>query len=167
MDRPTIRVSLENRFLGPWVALFPLTYALHIAEEYYGGPGFPAYASRLTGFHLSEGGFLLANVLFWSLMCGVVATVGCRGRPAWLIVGLGMLVLINGALHLLGTLVGRAYSPGLFSALLLWGPLGLFTVVRARRQLDRMMFRAGIVAGIIVHALVPVVALALARLIAT
>jgi hypothetical protein len=144
------------------VVLFPLTFALHIAEEYWGGPGFPVYASRLSGFHLSEGAFLLANAVFWLLMSGAVAAALYR-QSAWLIVGLGVVVLINGTLHLAGTILGSAYSPGLFSGVLIWGPLGLFTVLRARRHLDRGTFRAGVVAGIVAHALVPVVALTLAR----
>ena len=44
-----------------WSWLFPVTYLIHIAEEYWGGGGYSAYLLRLRGVHLSPTRFLLAQ----------------------------------------------------------------------------------------------------------
>ena len=45
-----------------WSWLFPLSYLIHIAEEYWGGEGYPAYLLRLRGVHMSTARFLAAQV---------------------------------------------------------------------------------------------------------
>ncbi len=44
-----------------WLWVFPLTYLIHIAEEYWGGEGYPAYILRLRGVHMSTARFLVAQ----------------------------------------------------------------------------------------------------------
>jgi hypothetical protein len=44
-----------------WSWLFPLSYLIHIAEEYWGGEGYPAYLLRLRGVHMSTARFLAAQ----------------------------------------------------------------------------------------------------------
>ncbi len=44
-----------------WLWVFPITYLIHIAEEYWGGEGYPAYILRLRGVHMSTARFLVAQ----------------------------------------------------------------------------------------------------------
>jgi len=56
-----------------WLWLFPMTYLVHIAEEYWGGEGYSAYLFRLRGVHLSPADFWAVQTmaLHWSV-AGVV-----------------------------------------------------------------------------------------------
>ena len=150
----------EGEWIGWWLPLFPLTYSIHILEEYVAG--FPARMSELTGFSVSQRAFLVANAVFFGLMVGAVSWVRLRGGPRALGVALATIVLINAALHVLATIVSAAYSPGLVSALLLWAPLGGFAIAQARGELPGTAFLAGVLAGIIIHAIVPLVGLTFA-----
>jgi len=140
---------------GSWILLFPATYLAHIAEEYWGG--FAAQTAELSGLPVSEAAFLAANGLFWVLMCCVV--VLCRGRPTRtpLVVALATIVTINAALHVGGALLTASYSPGIFTGLGLWLPLGVVALARAHRLLPARGFRSGVIIGVIAHVLVPVV----------
>jgi hypothetical protein len=138
--------------------LFPATYLIHIAEEYWGG--LPARSAELTGLAISEEAFLAANAFFWILMIAAGLATVRRSSRAPLIVALATIVTINGTLHLGGSLLTASYSPGLVSGLLLWLPLGLSALARGSRVLPRKVFRAGILVGIVAHVFVPLVGLA-------
>ena len=62
--------------LPVWIWLFPATYALHIAEEYWGGEGFAAWVSRFARTPLTEDLFLLLNAI------GLTAMVFCTALAA-------------------------------------------------------------------------------------
>jgi hypothetical protein len=82
----------------------------------------------------------------------------------WLLVSFGTVVLINAASHTIGSVVTRSYSPGLISALLLWLPLGTITLLRAWKRVNGRIFRAGVITGIAMHAVVVLLAFGFARL---
>jgi Protein of unknown function with HXXEE motif len=129
--------------------LFPATYVLHVAEEWLGG--FPAWFSRVVGRGLSDETFLSLNL--WALAgmtLGVLLAARLR-RMRWLPVGFGTAVLMNGTAHLAATALTRSYSPGVVTGALLWLPLGLLTLARARRELPRRHLVAGVVAGLLMH----------------
>lgn len=140
------------------VWLFPVTYLLHLGEEYWGGEGFPSWLSRVAGATLSKQDFVTIN--FVGLIFMVVAVLLIRWhRWRWLLVGLGGVVLLNGLLHLAGTLLTRSYSPGLFSGMLCWIPLGVFTLYQAWHQTSRRSFWIGVIVALGLHALVSLIAL--------
>jgi hypothetical protein len=113
---------------GLWVWLFPLAYGLHIAEEYW--LHFPDWVSHLSRSFVSNAQFLALNGVFWLLMVASVVAIRARTSLAWLVATLAAILGINAALHLLGSLVTRTYSPGSITAALLYLPL----VVYAFRQ---------------------------------
>lgn len=146
------------RLLG---LLLPVTYAAHIAEEYWGG--FPAWASLQTGLALTEPMFLRLNLLFLGVMTSGVIAALVFEPAGWLLIPLGTAVLINAAAHLVATALTRSYSPGVVTGALLWVPLGVAILVAARRRWPRPRVVAGIVTGVLLHVLVPLSAYLAAR----
>ncbi len=143
----------EESFVSPWVFLFPVTYLVHIAEEYWGG--FPAWTAKRTGLAGSDIAFVAANAFLWLLMVGAIVAILSRRLPALMIVSLATATSVNAILHVGGTLLTRSYSPGLASGALLWLPLGILALARGRRTLSARDFRLGVILGVVVHILVP------------
>jgi hypothetical protein len=161
MPTEASRTSHEN-FTGSWAWLFPLSYLIHIAEEYWGG--FPAWIARFWGVESS-----LNNFLSWNGGALVMMTIGVilvlmTRSYRWLLVSFGTTVLINGVVHALASVVTLSYSPGLISGLLLFVPLGAITLRRARARMNRRTFRAGLIVGVVMHGAVVLLAFGFARL---
>ena len=139
--------------------LFPVTYALHIAEEFWGREGFHRWIARISGRSASPLVFWELNVTFLALMVLAVAANARRPR-GWILPALATVVIVNGVGHALGTAITGIYSPGLVTGTVLWIPLGVGTLVVERRRVGALALRAGIVAGLLVHAAVVAVAAA-------
>ena len=153
-------VSQDNSvFTQAWVWLFPATYLVHIAEEYFGG--FPSFAAGFTGFPVTNAAFLIANAIFWFLMVGAAAWAVRFESRAQLVVVLATIVTVNAVLHGAGALLTCRYSPGLISGALLWLPLGVLSLVRGTRVLVPSAFRTAVALAVGIHVLVPLVALGL------
>ena len=151
-----------DNFVGGWAWLFPLTYLAHIAEEYWGG--FPAWIARFWGVESSVANFLSWNVGALVLMCVGVGLVLATKSYRWLLVSFGTVVLINGVVHTVASVATWSYSPGTVSGLLLYVPLGLFTLRRAKRSVNARTMRAGIIVGVVMHAVVVLLSFGFARL---
>ena len=82
----------------------------------------------------------------------------------WLLVSFGMVVLVNGLAHAIASVVTLSYSPGLVSGLLLFVPLGAITLRRARENMNRRTFRAGLIVGVLMHVAVVLLAFGFARI---
>jgi hypothetical protein len=137
-----------------WGWLFPVTYALHILEEWRGGEGFTAWLARLAGVELAAGEFLLWNSVALVLMsASIVLTIRFR-HLRWLLLAYGTTFLLNALSHLAASLYTTSYSPGLVSSLLLWLPLGALALLRFRKTLGRRARRAGLVVGLLIHCVV-------------
>src|SRR2546423_15720335 len=93
-----------------WLALFPLTYLIHCAEEYWGGEGYPAYLFRLRGVELSTARFIGFQIM--GLVLFIAAGVIARNLnfPEFMIVVLAGLVLSNGMTHSLTALWAGGYG---------------------------------------------------------
>jgi hypothetical protein len=138
--------------------LFPVTYAVHILEEWRGGEGFPAWWSRLTGAELSVERFLALNAYALAGMKIGVALAALSRQVRWLLVGFGAVVLVNSLAHLAASAATRSYSPGALSGALLWLPLGAWTLAAGRKNLSRRDFTVGLAAGVLMHACVTLLA---------
>jgi hypothetical protein len=157
-----VNTTRNDNFTGSWAWLFPLSYLIHIAEEYWGG--FPAWIARFWGVESS-----LSNFLSWNggalVMMMVGVTLALRMKSyRWLLVSFGTVVLINGLVHTGASIVTRSYSPGLISGLLLFIPLGTVTLLRARVSVNRRTLRAGFIVGVLMHAVVVLLAFGFARI---
>ena len=151
-----------DSFIGNWAWLFPLSYLVHILEEYWGG--FPAWIARFWGVESS-----LSNFLSWNggalvmMMVGIMLVLKTKSYR-WLLVSFGMVVLINGLVHAIASVVTKSYSPGLISGLLLFIPLGAITLMRAREKVNRRTFRAGLIVGVLMHMFVVLLAFGFANI---
>jgi hypothetical protein len=144
------------------VWLFPVSYLVHITEEYLGD--FPRWISRIWGVESSSANFLSWNGAALVLMTvSVLVVLGTRSFR-WLLVAFGTSVLINAMAHLIGTIGTGSYSPGLVSGLVLFLPLGAFTLRRAWVGINRRTFRVGVIVGFLMHAAVVLLAFGFARI---
>jgi hypothetical protein len=119
-----------------WSWLFPLSYLIHIAEEYWGGEGYPAYILRLRGVHMSTARFLAAqSVGFILVTIGVILARRFKFLPMMLVI-LGTIVAGNALTHAVTALSILRYGPGLFSSIFVWGPLGIASMIRFKGYID-------------------------------
>jgi hypothetical protein len=142
-----------------WLLLLPAAYGVHLAEEWWAGEGFAAWTERLAGAPVSTTRFLILNGVVWPLFATLTVLAIVRGRPAWFPTTFATVVLINAALHLLGSLATATYSPGLASALLLYAPVGGAALAHGRRVAPESVGRA-VALGVAIHAAVVVIAFA-------
>jgi hypothetical protein len=141
-----------------WLLLLPLGYLLHLGEEWWGGEGFAAWTARAVGAPVSPTRFLVLNGIVWPLF--TVLTVAALFRPklAWFPVTFATVVLINAALHALGSLATVSYSPGLITGVLFYLPAGIAALAWGRRAVAPGAFQLAVVLGFVAHAAVVVIA---------
>lgn len=158
----------HNRPLGVidlWSWPFPLTYLIHVAEEYWGGEGYPAYILRVRGVHLSSTRFLMVQALGTALMAAGVILARRFNFPQLMIIIMATTVLVNGLTHALTSLSNGGYGPGVLTSALIWIPLGIFVLVRFKQDLSRKRYLIGIAIGLGVNVLVFVITMRGARLV--
>jgi hypothetical protein len=141
-----------------WAWLFPVSYLLHLIEEYGGGEGFPRWISRVASVNFTEQDFLTLNAFGLGLMT-VGALLSMKNAWYWLWLALGGVVLLNGALHVVFSLLTWSYSPGLLSGLLIWLPLGAITWYVGWQQATRRSLVIGACLALGLHGIVSLLAL--------
>jgi len=137
-----------------WLWVFPITYLIHIAEEYWGGEGYPAYILRLRGVHMSTARFLVAQSVGVVLVTIGVILARRFNFPQMMLIILGSIVLVNGITHTVTALSIMSYGPGLWSSIFIWLPLGIFTLVRFRNAISRKRYWIAIAIGVGVNVVV-------------
>ncbi|HKP87298.1 MAG TPA: HXXEE domain-containing protein [Blastocatellia bacterium] len=143
-----------------WPLLFPVTYLAHVAEEYWCGGGFYDWLSRFAGVNLTPERFLELNAYAWVVMLLISLLAIAISSMRWAVIPLATAVLVNGLAHAVGSIITLSYSPGLFTGLLLWVPLGAFTLRREYGVRSRKVYYAAIVFGLALHAAVTLAAFA-------
>jgi len=143
-------VPTASSSIGLWVWLLPLAYGLHIAEEYW--LHFPDWVSHLSRSFVSNTQFLVLNGVFWLLMVVSVAAIRARTSLAWLVATLAAILGINAAVHLIGSLVTRTYSPGSITAAFLYLPLVLYAFRQVLPQIARGTALWAVGLGAAIHA---------------
>ncbi len=137
-----------------WLWVFPITYLIHIAEEYWGGEGYPAYILRLRGVHMSTTRFLVAQSLGVVLITIGVILARRFKFPQMMLIILGAIVLVNGITHSVTALSIRRYGPGLWSSIFIWIPLGIFTLLRVKNEVGGRKYWIAIAIGVGVNVVV-------------
>ncbi|MCW5911161.1 MAG: HXXEE domain-containing protein [Cyclobacteriaceae bacterium] len=140
------------------IILFPCTYVVHIAEEYWAGERFFNWLSRVANSNMTEDSFLLLNGVFMFIMI-IATSIAIWQRDHRIVLVLASIVTINTLLHILGSIFTYSYSPGLISAVVLWLPLAAWAFYHERRYTSARQRLGAILAGIVAHVLVSVSAL--------
>ena len=141
-----------------WLLALPVSYLAHLAEEWWGGEGFASWTGRALGAPVSETRFILVNSVAAPLfVLGTVLAIVNRSW-GWFAVTFGTVVLINGSLHVLGSVGTASYSPGVITGLALYLPLGLMVVRRGQTQLSTATFGVAAALGVAIHGIVAIVA---------
>jgi hypothetical protein len=130
------------------VWLFPLSYAIHLGEEYFAGGGFPLWADRTLGIEFTNAQFIAWNAFAFGLMCVGALLVSRTPRFRFVEIALAIAVLGNVATHVLGSLATLTYSPGLITSVGIWSPLGVVRLRSASEASTRRARHAGIYIGI-------------------
>ena len=139
------------------VWLFPAAYGIHIVEEWFGG--FPEWLAIVAGAPVPRPAFVIINVVGLSLMIAAARASTQREEHGWMAIGIATVVLVNALAHILGSVFTGTYSPGLFSSVILYLPLGQLAILRAWSQTPPQTLRHGILAGIGAHGLASATAL--------
>lgn len=149
-----------------WSCLFPLSYLIHIAEEYWGGEGYPAYIFKLRGVHMSTTRFLIAqSVGFFLVTIGVVIARRLKFLPMMLVI-LGSVVAVNALTHTVTALTTFTYGPGLFSSIFVWGPLGSATIIHFKSRIRKQkQYWIAIAIGVGINVVVGILTMRGARVI--
>jgi uncharacterized membrane protein HdeD (DUF308 family) len=148
-------LSNTSTILWPW--LFPVTYLVHIAEEYFGGEGYSAYLLRLRDVQLSPARFLLVQAIGLALMILGIILARRLQFPTLLTVILGAVVLVNGLTHTVFSLVYSEYIPGLITSILIWIPLGIATLMRFRRTMREARYWFCVALGVGINGIIELV----------
>lgn len=121
MDAGTLPVTRVER--PWWLLLLPFVFLLHIAEEHWADEGFVAWTGRLFSSPISTARFVAINAVSWTVFACLALLAVLQARLAWLAAMLATMLLFNGFLHALGTVVTAAYSPGVVTGLMLYPPV--------------------------------------------
>ncbi len=148
---------LSNTSITLWSWLFPVTYLIHIAEEYCGGEGYSAYLLRLRDIQLSPTQFLLVQGIGLGSMIVGIILARRFGFPNLLSVILGSVVLVNGFTHTMLSLGHAEYVPGLITSILLWIPLGIATLVGFRRSMREARYWLCAALGVAINGIIELV----------
>ena len=143
-------VGAASSPVGAWVWLFPLAYALHISEEHW--LHFPDWVSHISQHFVSDSQFLFLNGVLWLLMVVSVAFIRARSSLTWLVATLATILGVNAALHLLGSVVTRSYSPGSITAAFLYLPLVLYAFRQVLPRIARVIALWAVGLGAAIHA---------------
>lgn len=141
--------------------LFVVAYAAHIVEEWLGG--FPEWLALVAGEPLPREAFAIINAIAMVLLIAATHAATRSESSGWMAIAIAALLLVNGLLHIFGSIATGTYSPGLFTSVIFYLPLGQLALLRAWDQAPHALFWRGVVTGLAIHALVSLVALALTR----
>jgi hypothetical protein len=157
MISDTVNRLFSNTSTTVWSWLFPITYLLHIAEEYWGGEGYSTYLLRLRDVQFSPTRFLLVQFIGLALMIVAIILARRLQFPNLLSVILGSVILVNGLTHIILSLAYAEYVPGLVTSIILWIPLGIATLLRFRRTMREARYWLCVVLGVGINVIIELV----------
>lgn len=155
------RLLAPQSRLAPW--LFPITYFIHLIEEFAAPEWFGAWSERVLGMPVTVQTFLVWNGLGLVTMCVCAAVTLAGPGLRWLEIAMALAVLGNAFAHVVLSAMTFTFSPGLITSLLLWIPLGLVRLPIAFRESPVWGRWLGVAAGVAVTAIVVVVVASGAR----
>lgn len=150
---------LEERKEMIWAWLFPVTYLIHIAEEYVAGVALAPSPNKIRGANMTATQFLVLNGFACALLVAGMILSRRFGFRQWLLVCLATVVMVNGLFHVAGTIrIAGRYNPGLISGVLIWIPLGIVTLMRMKKSMRPNKYRAAMAVGVGINLVVLLIA---------
>lgn len=140
-----------------WPLLLPLSYLLHLAEEWFGD--FDAWSESALGMPIGDDRFILLNGVFWPLVAFSAVAAVLRPSWSWPLTSIATVLVVNAAVHSLAGLATSTYSPGVITGLCLYLPVGGYALVDGRRRLPSGTFAWAVLLGVAIHVAVVVIAL--------
>ncbi len=101
--------------------------------------------------------FLVNVPLVWGINA-LALWLGTRVSPGWGLIATG-LILVNAVVHIAPAIARRSYNPGLYSAILLFLPLGLWQLARLAPLASALQLGVGLVVALAIHAAIVIRAL--------
>lgn len=105
--------------------IFVLTSLVHVGEEYFFPGGFIQNVQRLNLRYAAFFTVPFAIAVNTAFILLVLAGALVGERSLVFSLSIAALLLINGIVHLAGTIITRHYQPGVISGLLLYMPLSI------------------------------------------
>lgn len=127
-----------------WVWLFPAAQFLHAAEELLQGYGFHGWLRSFRGAEASARDLVILHAAFIAAFA-IAALASARRR--WVVPAMAVLVLLNAAAHLVAAMMSSERTSGLFTAVVLWIPLGIVALRYSRRHLSARELVRGCIIG--------------------
>jgi hypothetical protein len=147
----------ESFTMTAWLALFPLTYLVHISEEYWCGGGYSNYLMTNYCVELSPEHFVRLQALGVFLMTlGVIAGLILR-FPLTMVAILSAIVLGNALVHTIRSIQGWTYTPGLVTAVVLWLPLGSVSLLAVWPFISSGKFTLALAVGFVTNCVVELI----------
>jgi len=136
---------------GLWLALFPASYIIHFAEEFWGGEGYSAYLYRLRGIAITKHRFVILQALGFVLFVVGCAVSYSLNFPQLMIAILSGFVFGNGVSHTITAIADRRYGPGLIASAVLWIPLGVISIWLLLGRMSNLRLVVGVVIGLAIN----------------
>ena len=141
-----------------WAWLLPVTYLIHVTEEYVAGVALAPSPNKIRGANVTPTQFLILQGFGLTLLVvGIILSRRFKFRP-WLLICLGTVVIVNGLIHVVGSLRIAGYNPGLISGVLIWIPLGVAILIHLKKQMRPNMYWTAIAVGIAINLAILVIA---------
>jgi hypothetical protein len=138
--------------------LFPVTYLIHVTEEYLAGVALATSPTKIRGANLTPAQFLILNgIACLLIVVGMLIAQRLKFR-SWLLVCLGTVVMVNGLFHVASGLRIAGYNPGLASGFLIWIPLGLVALICLKKRLLPGKYWAAVAVGVLINVIVLLIA---------
>lgn len=145
----------KDRF---YVWLLPVTYSIHIVEEYFCGQGLPVWLSEFINADISDFDFIIINSFALLIVILFASIYSFYKQYNVLYLALTSLFFINGIVHLVTSLVSNSYSPGMVTGAILYIPMGFFLYNKIKPALTRSNQKLGFLLGILIHIVVALIA---------
>jgi hypothetical protein len=153
--------ALRWHYRDPSLAwLLPLAYAAHLLEEWFAG--FPEWIGLIAGAPLPRAAFIVINAIAMALAIAATRASTRRDEYGWAGIAVASVLFVNAFAHAFGTVITRTYSPGLITGLVLYAPIAGLVLLRASTQALPGAFGRGVAVGVAAHAIVFVIAFAMA-----
>ncbi|HEY7785595.1 MAG TPA: HXXEE domain-containing protein [Pyrinomonadaceae bacterium] len=143
-----LKAHLSDTSVTFWSWLFPITFLMHFAEEYWFGGGYIAYLKQTHGIDLPEKIFLIAQGIGLVLMLAGILIARRLGFIETMLVIFGAVITANGLTHIITSILQSMYGPGLITSIFVWLPLGLATLIRFHGNFGSARYWFAVLVGV-------------------